>query len=130
MIGSIVNRLQENAIVGAPEPAVGEGCTSYWYSDRTAHTVIRIVEVGKTGKRAGLPKVVEIQDDEAIRTDGLGMTDSGQTYEFKRNPNGRVRLVKIGRDGVWRVAHEDGKADPRGTRVVFGKRDAYTDPSF
>ena len=59
---------------------VEDGVTLNYYSDEEAATVIEIDPKGRW---------IKVQEDKAIRTDSNGMSES-QTYEFERNPNGRI----------------------------------------
>lgn len=59
---------------------VGDGVTLNYYSDEEAATVIEIDPKGRW---------IKVQEDKAIRTDSNGMSES-QTYEFERNPSGRI----------------------------------------
>ena len=109
LYGGLMNRIGEHT--KSPAPEVGMGATLYFYSDRTAATVIRVSDSGKT---------VWLREDKAIRTDGLGMTDA-QSYRFEPNPNGREFRARLRKNGTWRTG---------GTGVSLGARSAYHDFSF
>jgi hypothetical protein len=95
-------------------PNVGDGVTVFWYTDRSAGTITR---VSKSGKRFWF------REDNAKRTDKLGMTDSGQTYEFTPNPDAVEEEVRMTKKG-WRIG------GLRGRKVAVGVRSHYHDFSF
>ena len=66
-------------------------------------------------------KTIHIQEDNAVRTDNLGMTDSGQTYTFTPNPDAPKKVVRLTPKG-WKIVG--------GNRVLLGRRDKYHDFSF
>ena len=66
--GSLINHLMSGSKDSTP--IVGTGCSILHWTDRTACTIIEVSENGKT---------VVVQEDNAVRTDKLGMTDS-QSY--------------------------------------------------
>lgn len=103
----------EMIIVKATNIQVGDGISLSPYTDWDAFTVI---------ERRETPKgfVLTIQEDEAIRTDGRGPSDS-QTYEFRRDPNGRTKTVKWNPRSRWFSAG--------GYKVALG-RHCYYDYSF
>ena len=72
---------------------VGDGISLSPWTDWDAYTVI---------ERRDTPKgfVLTIQEDEAIRTDHNGMSDS-QSYRFERNENGRTAIVKWNSKKNW-----------------------------
>jgi hypothetical protein len=121
--GSLVNALQGQGGVAVPE--VGMGATLLMYSDRAAYTVVA-VKANKAGK------VVEatLQEDEATRTDGNGMSDC-QSYSFSRNSKGRLMTIRQTRDGKWREAYTDYDGKVRCTKtssiVRLGMRDGHYD---
>ena len=65
MYGSLVNRIQENSVIGQPIPTVGMGVTILGYSDRHPGTII---EVSKTGRS------IKLQEDNWVRVDKNGMS--------------------------------------------------------
>lgn len=92
---------------------VGDGISLSPYTDWNAYTVI---------ERRETPKgfVLTVQEDEAIRTDNNGISDT-QTYRFKRNTNGITRTVKWNSKTNWFTADGD--------KVALG-RHCYYDYSF
>ena len=94
-------------------PEVGMGATLVIGSDRYPATVIQVTQNGKR---------VVIQEDDAVRTDKNGLSES-QTYEFTANPNGTIHIVTLRKDGRYRVTGGQ-------TPVHLGSRDKYLDPSF
>lgn len=111
--GSLINHLYSGQ---TEAPAVGAGATLLMWSDRHAGT---IVEVSPNGKRVGF------QQDEAIRTDKNGMSDS-QTYEYKPNPQAGIQYFTLRKNGAWVREGESMK----GTRITIGVRNEYHDFSF
>lgn len=103
----------EMIIIKATNIQVGDGISLSPYTDWNAFTVI---------ERRETPKgfVLTIQEDEAIRTDHNGMSDS-QSYEFRRDPNGRIWTVKWNSRSRWFSAD--------GYKVALG-RHCYYDYSF
>lgn len=95
-------------------PKVGDGATMSVGSDCYPATVVKVSPSGKT---------VEIQMDEYTRYDLGGPFTEDQRYNYHRNPNGGIRIVRMTKRG-WRIGGQ------RGTPVSFGTRRAYQDPSF
>ena len=87
---------------------IGEGATIYWWTDRTACTVI---EVSKSGKFA------KIQEDKAIEE-----TPMSNNYKYEKDTKGRIFEIYC-RKGIWKTKEEKQK-------VIIGKRDKYYDYSF
>jgi hypothetical protein len=127
MYGSLINRLQERMVVGAPTPVVGMGATMTSYSDRHAGTIIEVKKVGK-----GL--LITVQADDVKRIDNNGMSES-QEYQYTPNPNGATYLYKQKEPNTRWVAmymnQETGRLNKseRGG-LVIGERDEYYDFSF
>lgn len=105
--------LYEKQRIEIAGPAVGDGVTMAYLSDRHAGTVI---------KRT--PKTVTVQRDTAKRTDGNGMSDA-QSYDYSPNPDGETQRFSLRMNGTWRAIG----GDDRGTRLVAGRREYY-DYSF
>lgn len=134
LVGSLTNRLMENA--KCPTPTVGMGATSLSYSDRSAFT---IVEVGTDGKRFWMTK------DTATRIDKNGMSDS-QQYAYVSHMDGHRVEVRQDKRGNWREVvfkqifdlsvRGSWKTDPKsrgsvtGKGVLVGVRDEHYDFSF
>lgn len=106
--GSLMNHLYSRMNSAVPE--VGMGCTMLSWTDRHAATVIRVLG----------PNAIEIQEDNAVRTDQNGMSDC-QKYEYTPNPTGAVELVKFTVKG-WLTTGKQ--------HVMLGRRDSYYDFSF
>lgn len=109
--GSLVSHVMSGSEPARPE--VGMGATILRWSDRHAATIVGVSKSGKT---------VQVQRDHAKRIDKLGMTDSGQQYEFSRNPDAPIYAYRLGKRG-WR-----GKGGSPG--LLIGHRDEYYDFSF
>ncbi len=92
-------------------PVVGMGATVYWYSDRTACTVIK---VSKGGNK------ITLQEDRSERIDKNGMSDQ-QEYTYHNNPEGRTFEC---------YRRDDGTYGSSGKRIVLGIRRTYHDYSF
>jgi hypothetical protein len=112
--GSLINHLMSGSKDSTP--IVGTGCSILHWTDRTACTIIEVSENGKT---------VVVQEDNAVRTDKLGMTDS-QSYEYTPNPNGVKHTYTLRRNGKWVAKGESIK----GTRLMIGARQHFYDYSF
>ena len=113
MVGNLHNRIMESS--KQPEPKVGDGATILMYSDRHAGTVILV----------GMNTII-VQEDHARRTDSNGMSDA-QSYEYSRNPNGRVWTFTRRKNGAW---VQKGGPMRGGTRCAIGYRDKHHDFSF
>ena len=123
--GSLVNYLEGHTV--SQEPAIGTAATLLFWTDRRAGTVVA-VENG----------IVTVQEDTSLRTDANGLSES-QEYRYLENPEGILHTFKRGkgiRKGFWNEV-ERNEATGRwvlvrggGTRVVFGRKETYTDPSF
>jgi hypothetical protein len=100
------------------KPEVGMGATEVIWTDRHASTVIFVSSNGKT---------VRVQQDKATRVDGRGMSDS-QTYEFERDPYGRITVYTLRKNGVWK--RQGSPMNERGGYAYFGHRSEYYDFSF
>lgn len=94
-------------------PELGDGVTIYGWSDRTPGTVI---QVSQSAKR------IVIQEDNAIRTDNNGMSES-QTYRYERDEKGAIHIATLRKNDVYRLVG--------GTTLVHvGERQKYYDYSF
>lgn len=109
--GSLQNLIFDQALDSPPQ--VGDGATIISWTDRHPATVI---EVSKTAHK------ITVQDDTATRTDTNGMSDA-QSYEFSRNPNGKLTEATRRKDGSYRVKGSS-------QRVLIGHRMRYHDFSF
>lgn len=101
---------------------IGDGVTLNYYSDEVAATVIEIDPKGRW---------IKVQEDKAIRTDSNGMSAS-QTYEFERNPNGRIHTFYKTRRKDITFFTNTGRStyDDYGIWLSLKKRSAYFDYSF
>lgn len=106
--GSLVNQLSGSVVA---QPEVGMGATLLMWSDRYPFTVVKVSPSGKT---------LWAQEDEAVRVDSNGMSDS-QAYTFKPNPDARTLRFSLRKSGQWR--------GPAG-RLALGYRSRYYDYSF
>lgn len=94
------------------KPTVGMGATMLMHSDRHAYTIVEVVS----------DKEVVVQQDNAVRTDKNGLSES-QTYEYSPNPQGEKHTVTLRKHGGWvtKKGHQ---------RWHIGERREYRDPSF
>lgn len=113
VFGNLMNRIQEG--VAVLTPVVGMGGTILMFSDRVAVTVVEVA-----------PKRIVVQEDEAIRTDTNGMSDS-QQYRYEPNPKGSKTAFSLRKNGAW---IEEGKPMRSGTHILLGERDHYYDYGF
>ena len=98
----------------APEiPAIGDGATLLYWTDRDPATVTRIEKIRGRYR-------VYIRLDKATRLDSNGMSDA-QDYEFTPDPDAREEECRF-RKGRWETTG--------GTAVAFGFRSKYYDYSF
>lgn len=111
--GSIQNQISGTS----PERTfeVGDGMTKVMWTDRKPYTIIAISKSGKT---------MVVQEDKAIRTDDLGMSDA-QQYEFERDPEGPTLQIRKAKDGQWYTSG----GMKSGTKFAAG-RSCYHDYSF
>ena len=114
--GSLQNLMSANVRSDVPE--AGMGATILMWTDRHAATV---VEVSPSGNRIG------VRRDHARRVDKLGLTDSGQAYEFTPDPDAEIQTFTRRKDGRW---VREGEPMRKGTVLVVGRRDEYYDFSF
>lgn len=114
--GSLHTILAAGSRSAAPE--VGAGATLLSWTDRHAATVVSVSADGRT---------VEVQRDIARRVDGLGMTDSGQRYEFTPDPDAAVDTYTLRRNGRW---VRKGEPMRQGAALLIGARDEFYDFSF
>ena len=112
--GNLINRVQEQ--VKSQAPTIGMGATELLYSDRHAYTVVEIFS----------PKKIKVQQDQAIRVDKNGCSES-QTYVYKRDRNGSTRVLTLRKNGWW---IPEGEKLRSGTVLSLGKRDEHYDFSF
>ena len=126
MYGSLINRLQERMVIGAPTPEVGMGVTMTSYSDRSAGTIVEVKKMGK-----GL--LITVCEDDAKRIDNNGMSES-QEYEYTFNPKGATYMFRQAKPDtcwvkVYRNANTNRLKQQRGGFYI-GKREKYHDFSF
>lgn len=114
----------QNQILGAsPRPgetthewSVGDGATTIQWTDRTAHTVVDVVD----------ERTIKIRECRAIFRSGSMGT---QVDRYEELEDGEVATAKLGAGG-WRTVEDGARySTRRGYRVVPG-RNAYHDPSF
>lgn len=121
--GSLVNHVMSTAVASLPE--VGDGATLLSWSDRHPATVVAVFKHGKYD-------FVQIQSDNYRRIDKNGMSED-QVYEYTPNPDGSKSTFRL-RNGVWEGVrmNENGRYVKTGSdsKVVFGIRERYWDPSF
>jgi hypothetical protein len=110
--GSLVNLLYSGS--KDQVPTIGMGATILCWTDRHAATIVEV-----SAKRVG------IRQDEAIRTDTNGMSDS-QQYEYKPG-NGPVTYYTLRKNGAW---VREGEPMKGGQRITIGVRDEHYDFSF
>lgn len=89
------------------------GATIHVGSDSYPATVIQVT---RNGKR------VVVQEDNAIRVDTNGMSES-QQYTYEPNPQGAIHIATLRKDGKYR---ETGGKTP----ISIGFRRKYYDYSF
>lgn len=108
------------ATMKSAEPVIGMGATELLYTDRHAGTIVEVSMV------SGTPRVGWARD-KAKRIDKLGMTDSGQQYEYERNPDAAVEYFTLRKNGSWVKL---GQGLKNGRVLMIGARDEYYDFSF
>lgn len=111
--GSLINRMYDQQ--GEAPVQVGMGATILMWSDRRAGTIIEVQRF-RSGPNAGKPRIIIVQEDNAKRTDKLGMSDS-QSYEYEPNPNGIKHRFNARKDGTFKG-------------LLIGRREEYYDYSF
>lgn len=109
--------------LSAQEPEVGMGATVLHWTDRTACTVV-----------AWDGKTLVVQEDNAERADGNGMSES-QAYTYTPNPEGRKYEYRRDAKGQWRtgwVNPDSGRWNfsKGGQNLSLGTRQQYHDYSF
>jgi hypothetical protein len=106
--GSFYNIVMDEQAPAVPE--VGMGATELFWSDRHAHTIIKVHG----------PKLIEVQRDKATRTDGNGISDA-QSYQYEADPKGAVVMVSLRKNGKWIRVGESMRAPSFaiGTRIEF-----------
>lgn len=89
---------------------IGTGATEYVGSDRYPYTVIAVDQA---------KKLIVVQSDNCRRMDKNGMSEI-QEYQYARNHEGRIYILKQYKDHSWRSA-------PKSTPFSFGVRQCYYD---
>lgn len=115
----MLNRLMSREL--PPVPEIGMGATRLCHSDRLAGTIADVVVLG------GIVRAVYFQRDKVKRTDDKGMTDSGQAYDYQRDPEADRVLYTLRKDGTY---VRQGDKMKNGERLMIGKRAEYYDFSF
>jgi len=115
MYGNIMNRIMEAS--KQPPVEVGMGVTVCMWSDRKAHTIIKVIPF-KSGPRKGQPRQIVIQRDKATRinVDQYYMSEN-QQYEYTQDLFGATQVYTAGKDGRFK-------------NLLIGHRDEYYDFSF
>jgi hypothetical protein len=97
------------------EIKIGDGATQSVGSDRYPYTVVKILS----------PRRMVVQQDNAVRTDKNGLSES-QTYEYSPNPNATEVVITLRSNGRW---YQLGQSTKSGAFYI-GRRSMYQDPSF
>ena len=123
--GSLINHVMTHCTT-KHVPAVGDGATITWWSDRHAGTVT-VVEQTEKGP------LVMVREDRAKRTDDRGYFTEMQDYSYETDPSGIMYLFRLENDQWINVVRnpKTGRLNKtRGNGVYFGHRSTYVDPSF
>jgi hypothetical protein len=123
--GSVVNHLMSRGTNGEPEPVVGMGCTTLYWTDRKACTIVDVIPVGSR-------LILAITEDKAVRVDSNGMSEC-QEYRYETDPRGARMHFRKNRKGLWRGVwkNEAGRwVECDGPGLQIGVRRAYHDFSF
>lgn len=128
--GSVVNHLYSRMTNGQPKPEVGMGVTLLSWTDRYPGTIQKVEEYCH---KVWLYQI-EVTEDEAVRTDSNGMSES-QSYEYTPQPDGVRTLFRFNKKtGEWvsgRINQETGRFNiARGYGLIIGRREKYHDFSF
>lgn len=120
MAGSLINRMLENG-GDLDTPAVGMGGTAFYYSDRSAFTVTKIVD----------ETTILAKGDTPVYEPGTGL--GGYPASYKEATGLEFTIVKMA--SGWRIPGRTrtgrmSRAKGTGTPVRLGHRDAYYDPHF
>ena len=107
--GSLSNALMNQTRPKHPE--VGMGVTELMYSDRHPYTVVAILS----------PTRVQVQADEAIRTDHSGFSEA-QEYTYTRQPDSAIITLRLNKHGRWKRL-----GDSQGCTYLIGVREEYYD---
>jgi len=110
MQGSLINNLMGNSRQVTPE--VGMGVTFLHWTDRSAGTIVEVVNDRK----------IIVKADRAIRTDKNGMSEC-QDYIFEVATDSEEIVITKRKNGQWKVFKQ-------GTPVSIGHRSHYHDFSF
>jgi hypothetical protein len=116
--GSLINHVLSST--HGPAPMVGEAATVLHWSDRNPATVVAY-DAAK--------QIVTLREDKATCTNfemqdyTYEASETGATYEFKREKNGSWVQVFFNRTtGRW--------IKSKGAGLIIGRREKYRDPSF
>jgi hypothetical protein len=116
--GSLINHVLSST--NSPAPIVGEAATVLHWSDRSPATVVAY-DAAK--------QIVTLREDNATCTNfemqdyTYEASETGATYEFKREKNGSWVQVFFNRTtGRW--------IKSKGPGLIIGRREKYRDPSF
>lgn len=114
-MSSIINKVMTDG-KSVLKPVVGMGATICMWSDRRAATIVKVLT----------PTTIVIQQDEAIRSDTNGMSES-QEYHYKRWPTAPHDTYTRRKNGSW---VRKGEPMKNGQRISLGHRSHYHDFSF
>jgi hypothetical protein len=112
--GSLINNIWGDS--QQPTPEVGMGATVLMWTDRTACTIVEVVN----------DKTIVVTADKATRTDDWGMSDA-QSYLYETQPDGHRVTYTLRKNGAW-IAQ--GQSMKNGNRLAIGIRNTYYDYSF
>lgn len=128
--GSVMNHLMSRGVRGQPIPFVGMPATMLHWTDRSAATIVNVVEIG--GSKRWKFEVI-VQRDHAKVVAGSGHDGSAE-YEYSRDPDGTRETFRMALDGMWCkvVPNEKGRLvkSKGGAGLRIGEREEYRDPSF
>jgi hypothetical protein len=122
---NVMSQVMHSAVLGAPEPKVGDGVTICHWSDRSVGTITAVIA----------PDHITYTEDDTAADKSKGELQMGhQDWIHTPRPNGMIVHALRHRNGKWYIATvgKNGRytVSVKSTPVAVGARNYYHDWSF
>lgn len=122
---NVMSQVMHSAVIGAPDPKVGDGVTICHWTDRSVGTIVSVIT----------PDHIVYTEDDTVADKSKGELPmghqewintprpEGMRVHALRHKNGKWYIARVGANGRYTVS-------VKSTPVAIGRRDYYHDWSF